>query len=90
MGLGCGTLPIVLPAVRDVHHWPVFPQPALQAADAENIFFLDNPAMFSCQNCSFGIVTSEVLLPLSAGELKRGAQPDRMASLAAKLIQQGR
>lgn len=81
---------ILLPSIRDVHHLPVFPQPAMQVSGTENMHFMDNPSMFSCQNSFFGAVTSDVLMPLSSQELRKGPLPDRLASLAAKVLQQGR
>ena len=81
---------VLLPSTRDVHLLPVFPQPAMHVTATENTVFMDNPSMFSCQNSSFGVVTTDVLMALSSQELRKGAMADRLAGLANKLIDQAR
>ena len=90
MTLGEHTTVVLIPSIRDAHHLPVFPQPAMQIGGTENMVFLDNPASFSCQGSAFGVVSSDVLMPLSSQELRKGPTADRLASLAAKVIQQRR
>ncbi len=58
----CRTCVMLLPAVRDVHHVPVFPQPPFRLTNLPpGIRALPNPATFSVNEIVIGTATSDTL-----------------------------
>jgi hypothetical protein len=58
----CRTIIVLLPAVRDVHHVPVFPQPPFRLTNLPpGIRALPNPATFSVNEIVIGTATSDTL-----------------------------
>lgn len=58
----CRTSIVLLPAVRDVHHVPVFPQPPFRLTNLPpGICTLPNPATFSVNEIVIGTATSDTL-----------------------------
>ena len=65
---------VVLPALRDVHHVPVFPQPKFGAAvhDKEvrkHLHLLPNPASFEAGGYTFGCSSLDTMMLLTQQEL---------------------
>ena len=58
----CRTSIVLLPAVRDVHHIPVFPQPPFRLTNLPpGIRALPNPATFSVNEIVIGTATPDTL-----------------------------
>lgn len=58
----CRTSIVMLPAVRDVHHVPVFPQPPFRLTNLPpGICAMPNPATFSVNEIVIGTATSDTL-----------------------------
>lgn len=95
-GAGYSPRIVLLPALRDAHHAPVFPQPPLPTgsagaapADGAPLLSLPNPSTFSCGGVTLAAVTYDALLHLSAAELSRPrAGEDRLAALAGHIVGQ--
>ncbi len=87
-----GTRIVVLPSPDDAHHLPVFPQPPARApGDMPNVEFLPNPATFTINDVTFGVVGTDVLKHLSKQEISRRAKGDktsRLVRLASHLLSQ--
>jgi len=70
---------VLVPSVRDVHHDPVFPQPAFRAqrlgidSHQPAPLCVSNPAMVACKGLSIGATSHDILKHLSATELHRQA-----------------
>ena len=65
---------VVLPALRDVHHVPVFPQPKFATAilDKEvrkHLHLLPNPASFEAGGYTFGCSSLDTMMLLTQQEL---------------------
>ena len=86
---------ILVPSIRDIHHHAVFPQPPLAldrlgSRHPQAYTCLPNPATFSCNEVTVGVVTSDVLKHLSGQEVQKGPSGDRLPSLAGHLLGQQR
>lgn len=86
---------VLVPSIRDIHHHAVFPQPPLAldrlgSRHPQAYTCLPNPAIFSCNEVTVGVVTSDVLKHLSGQEVQRGPLGDRLPSLAGHLLGQQR
>jgi DNA polymerase alpha subunit B len=92
------TKAVLIPSVRDVHHDPVYPQPAfktsgLEGGVKEKIVCASNPAMVSCKGLTIATTSHDILKHLSGTELFRssssgGSSCDRMSRLASHVLQQ--
>ena len=86
---------MMVPSVRDVHHDPVYPQPAFKASDLdgdvkEKVVCVSNPAMISCGGVTVAMTSHDILRHLSGTELHRSSSgSDRMSRLASHVLQQG-
>lgn len=94
-GPGANSHVVLVPSIHDVHHSPVFPQPplsldALGSRHPQAYTCLPNPATFSCNEVTIGVVTSDVVKHLSGQEVQRGPPGDRLPNLAAHLLAQQR
>ena len=72
---------VVLPALRDVHHVPVFPQPKFAAAilDKEvrkHLHLLPNPASFEAGGYTFGCSSLDTMMLLTQQELRPHPNPN--------------
>lgn len=88
---GAGTRVLLLPAVRDAHHHPVFPQPPLdEVAGAPAVTPLANPTTLALDEVVLGVSSADWLLGVTSQELAEGpaAAGDRMAALAGHLLSQ--
>jgi len=87
----CSTRVVLVPAQRDVHHHPVFPQPPLSSGAFDPpgaVSCLPNPASWTAGGVAYGACTTDVLRHLSAADIRKGAQ-DRVAQLASYALDQG-
>lgn len=89
------TQAVLVPSTQDMHHQPVFPQPSFSASSLqsqlpEQLTLLPNPATFSCNEVTVGVVTSDVVKHLSGQEVQKGPQGDRLPGLASHLLGQQR
>ena len=89
------TKAVLIPSVRDVHHDPVYPQPAfktsrLQGETKEKVVCASNPTMMSCKGLTIATTSHDILKHLSGTELFRSSSPgsDRMSRLASHILQQ--
>ena len=94
-GAGAHTQVVLVPSIRDVHHHAVFPQPPLpldsmRSRHPQAFTCLPNPAIFSCNEVTVGVVTSDVVKHLSGQEVQRGPPGDRLPNLAGHLLGQQR
>ena len=94
-GPGASSHVVLVPSIRDVHHCPVFPQPPLSldtlgSRHPQAYTCLPNPATFSCNEVTIGVVTSDIVKHLSGQEVQRGPSGDRLPSLATHLLAQQR
>ena len=91
---------VVLPALRDVHHVPVFPQPKFGAnihskEVRKHLHMLPNPASFEAGGYTFACSSLDTMMLLTQQELSRMAPvqpgqkgPDRLGRLASHLVRQ--
>jgi len=90
---------VLVPAIKDVHHRPVYPQPPfaarLEAAARPYIHFAPNPATLDVGGVRFGCCTLDVLMMLTQQEIARapppadGAPPPhRLSRLASHVLRQ--
>lgn len=80
---------VLVPSTRDVHHWPVFPQLAMDGEAPQNMSLVGNPCTFECRGVTFGVTTTDILRHLSAQEIQRGNNGmDRLTSLASHIVGQ--
>ena len=86
---------VMVPSVRDVHHDPLFPQPAFRTKAMpgdvrEKLICVSNPSVISSRGLTIGVTSHDVLKHLSGAEMHRSQVPDnRMSRLAAHLLRQG-
>eukprot|EP00887_Chlorella_sp_A99_P006184 scaffold3.g6184.t1 len=92
---GRQTRVLLLPAVRDVHHDPLFPQPPLEAVAVPGreegaVLPVANPATLQLNEVVLGCSSADWLLGVGAQEAAEGpaAAGDRMGALAAHLLAQ--
>mmetsp|Transcript_4249 Transcript_4249/g.9247 ORF Transcript_4249/g.9247 Transcript_4249/m.9247 type:complete len:633 (+) Transcript_4249:69-1967(+) len=80
----------LLPAVRDAHAVPAFPQPPLEvpASAAERISSLQNPCTFTARGLMVSASSQDFLKHVSSTELSRGPCPDRLGALSAHVLGQ--
>ena len=91
---------VVLPALRDVHHVPVFPQPKFGAAIhssaiRKHLHLLPNPASFEAGGYTFACSSLDTMMLLTQQELSRMAPvqpgqkgPERLGRLASHMVRQ--
>jgi DNA polymerase alpha subunit B len=91
---------VVLPALRDVHHVPVFPQPkfgaAIHSKDVrKHLHLLPNPASFEAGGYTFACSSLDTMMLLTQQELSRMApvqpgqpRPERLGRLASHMVRQ--
>jgi len=91
---------VLVPALRDVHHRPVFPQPPFAGAlldDAARpyVHFAPNPASVVVGGFRIGCSSLDSLMLLTQQEIARSAppkegeaRPDRLSRLAAHVLKQ--
>ena len=79
---------VLLPAVRDVHHDPVFPQPRFRdGAFGPQVTCVGNPGVFRCNELVVGAMAHDVVKHLAGAGLSRGGS-DRMQALAGHPVRQ--
>ena len=91
---------VVLPALRDVHHVPVFPQPKFGAnihskGVRKHLHLLPNPASFEAGGYTFACSSLDTMMLLTQQELSRMAPvqpgqkgPERLGRLASHMVRQ--
>lgn len=80
---------VLIPALRDVMHDRVFPQPPLTIpVDHERVHAFANPTTFQIKEFSVGTIAEDVLMHLTKQETSRGQSSDRMGRLTNHLIEQ--
>ncbi|CAH2325230.1 DNA polymerase alpha subunit B [Pelobates cultripes] len=86
---------VFVPSIRDVHHYPVYPQPPFTCyepskEDKQRVHFVSDPCTLTVNSVVFGFTSTDLLFHMGAEEISSSSAgaPDRFSRILKHILTQ--